>query len=59
MLILVCLDLYFWCLDLSLRSAKGVNNSQVSPSAHMRTAKGLVLTESRMARVLGDVLFKS
>ena len=38
--------MYFWCLDLSLRSAKGVNNCQVSPSANMRTAKGLLLTES-------------
>ena len=41
-----CLDLYFWCLDLSLRSAKGCINCQVRPSANMRTAKGLLLTES-------------
>ena len=46
LMILRCLDLYFLCLDLSLRSAKGVNNCQVSPSANMRTAKGLLLTES-------------
>ena len=47
-MILGCLDLYFWCLDLSLRSAKGVNNCQVSPSAHMQTAKGLLLMESSL-----------
>ena len=46
----ICMDLYFWCLDLSLRSAKGVNNYQVSPSANMRTAKGLLLTESILER---------
>ena len=44
------LDLYFWWLDLSLRSAKGVNNCQVNPSAHMQTARGLLLTESTVHR---------
>ena len=44
--LLGCLDLYCSCLDLSLQSAKDANSCQVSPSAHMRTAKGLLLMES-------------
>ena len=59
LMILGCLDLEFQCLYLSLRSAKGVNNCQVSPSAHMRTAKGLVLTESMLDGSIFGFSFKN